>query len=179
MIVPAVQAKAKVPPPRSQRARWLACQPMPRARIAAKASSALLFGALLAGCGGDIPPADPSAPSAAVTGYYRAIEHHQLGKAASYVAAPARNSVTSENGNIVTLTQLRVTAGKLVPTSLLPALPVATSDYSSFAQVVASFKVRLHKVIDSPNGPQTWFAYLGKSKDKRIGWQILSVGSGP
>jgi hypothetical protein len=179
MVPLAAEAEGTVPTPRSRRGRWLACQSMPKVRIAARACSALLFGSSLAGCGSDIPPADPSTPSAAVIGYYRAIEHHQLDKAASYVAAPARNSVTSENGNIITLTQLRVTAGKVMPTSLLPALPVATSDYSSFAQVGASFKVSLHQVIDSPNGPQTWFVYLGKSTDKHIGWQILSVGSGP
>jgi hypothetical protein len=151
----------------------------PRSRLAAGAILVPLLGSLLAACGNHIPPADPSTPTAAVTDYYRAVEHHQLTQAASYVAPAAQRSVTSENGNFLAITDLRVTPAKAVPLSLIGPLPVPASGYSSLVQVVAYFNATLHQVIDTPNGPQAWFLYLGKNRNKDIGWQILSIGSGP
>jgi hypothetical protein len=165
--------------PRCYRSAWRSLHTSRSRLAAACAVLASLLGSLLAGCGNDVRPADPPTPAAAVTNYYRALQYHHLSQAASYVAPPARGSVTSENGNFLAITRLRVTPAKIMPLSLMGQLPVSASGYSSFVQVVAYFDATLRQIIDTPNGPQAWFLYLGKSRNKSIGWQILSVGSGP
>lgn len=150
-----------------------------RPRLVAGVFLAPLLGTLLTACSSGIPSADPSTPTVAVTDYYRALEHHQLTQAASYVATAAQSSVTSENGNFLAITHLRVMPAKPMPLSLVGPLPLPVSSYSSFVQVVAYFDATLRQVIDTPNGPQAQFLYLGKNRNKRIGWQIVSSGSGP
>jgi hypothetical protein len=151
----------------------------PESRLAAGAILTALIGTLLTACGSGTPAADPSTPTVAVTDYYRALEHHQLTQAASYVASAAQGSITSENANFLAITHLRVAPAKPMSLSLISPQAVPAADYSSFAQVVAYFDATLHQVIDTPNGPQAQFLYLGKNRNKEIGWQILSIGSGP
>jgi hypothetical protein len=114
-----------------------------------------------------------------VKAYYDALAHHEFNVAATYAAPAVRQAITSENSNLLTLSRLKINATETMGTSQ-PGLPgnVPTSGYSAFAQVTVSYNATFRRIIDARSGPQIQFLYLGQAA-RNIGWQIVSIGSGP
>jgi hypothetical protein len=151
-----------------------------RAVVLVSVAAVSLSNLFLAACGQSTVSSPALTPAAAAKAYYHFIAQHQLAAAASYVAPGARGGITSENGNYRTLTHIKIAAVRNVSATLLPYLTgISLSDYRAFAQAAVSYYATYDHVIDASNGHATAFVYLGDDRDKAIGWQILSVGSGP
>lgn len=151
-----------------------------RRAIVSASIAGVLLSSLLAACSENTAPPPASTPAAAAKAYYRSIAQHRLDAAAGYVAPGARGSTTSENENYRTLTRMRISAAKNISVTLLPDLVgISISHYRAFAQVAVSYYATYDHIIDADNGHRVDFLYLGNTRDKTIGWQILGVGSGP